>query len=97
MAVIVWQERQVISEVEVVWLRLECPLYTVVPTCCCGLRDPVDDQEEEERWKQAPLPNSSLHLETFTQLAGEGSSAAHVLEGAPDEGDYLLGDSIVSQ
>ena len=96
-AVIVWQERQVTSEVEVVWLRPECPLYTVVPTCCSGLRDPVDDQEEEKWWKKAPLPNSSLHLKTFRQLAIVGNSAAHVLKGAPDEGDYLLGDSIVSQ
>ena len=46
---IVCQEHQVISEVKVVSLRPECPLYTVVPTCCSGLHDPVDDQEEEER------------------------------------------------
>ena len=61
------------------------------------LHDPVDDQEEEERWKEAPLPNSSLHLETFRQLTNVGSLAALVLKGAPDEGDYLLGDSKVSQ
>ena len=41
--------------------------------------------------------DSSLHLETFRQLASVGNFAARVLEGAPDEGDYLLGDSIVSQ
>ena len=33
----------------------------------------------------------------FQTVAGVGSLAAHVLIGAPDEGDYLLGDSIVSQ
>ena len=71
-------------------------MYTIVPTCCSDLYDPVDDQEEEEQWKQAPLPNSSLHLETFRQLAGVGNPAAHVLIGALDEGDCLLGDSIVS-
>ena len=53
----------------------KCPLYTVVPACCSGPHDPVNDNEEEERWKQAPLPNSSLHLETFRQLAGMGNSA----------------------
>ena len=31
------------------------------------------------------------------QLAGVGNPAANVLVGAPDEGDYLLGDSIVPQ
>ena len=30
-------------------------------------------------------------------LAGVGNSAAHVLKGTPDEGECLLGDSIVSQ
>ena len=38
----------------------------------------------------------SLHLEVFRHVAGMGSPA-HVLKGAPDEGNYLLGDSIVSQ
>ena len=66
------------------------------------LHDPVNDPEEEERRKQAPLLNSSLHLETFRQLAGVGSPAARVLIGALDEGDgaladYLFGESIVSQ
>ena len=36
-------------------------------------------------------------MKAFRQLAGVGNFAAHVLEGALDEGDYLLGDSIVSQ
>ena len=73
-------------------------VYSIqVGTCCCGLHDLVHDQEEEERWKQSPLPDSSLHLGTFRQLAGMGNSTVHVLEGAPNEGDYLLGDSIVSQ
>ena len=53
--------------------------------------------EEEERWKQTPLLDSSLHLKAFRQLIGMGNSAVHVLKGAPDEGDYLLWDSIVSQ
>ena len=47
--------------------------------------------------KAGTLPDSSLHLKTFRQLAGVGNSASHVLEGAPDEGDYLFGESIVSQ
>ena len=77
--------------------RLAASRVSTVPTCCSSLHDPVDDQEEEEWRKQAPLPNSSLHPKTFRQLAGVGNSAAHVPKGAPDEGDYLLGDSTVSQ
>ena len=42
---------------------------------------------------QTPVFTSKL----FRQLAGVGNSAAHVLKGTPDEGDYLLRDSIVSQ
>ena len=50
-----------------------------IPLFLPGLRDSVDDREEEKRCKQAPLPNSSLHLATFRHLAGMGNPAAHVL------------------
>ena len=65
LSVVVWQERQVISRVEVIQLRPGCPLYPVVPACCGGLHDPVDDQKEEKWWQQAPLTDSSLDLEAF--------------------------------
>ena len=35
--------------------------------------------------------------QNFQTAARMGNFAAHVLEGAADEGDYLLGDSIVYQ
>ena len=41
--------------------------------------------------KAGTPPISSLHLETFRQLAGADNSSAHVLKGAPDEGNYLFG------
>ena len=57
----------------------------------------AEEEGEEKRHKKLSKPNSSLHLDTFRQLAGVGKPAAHVLKSAPDEGDYLLGDSILSQ
>ena len=97
LSVVVWQEHQVMSKVEVIQLRPECPLYPVVPACCGGLHDPVDDQKEEKWWQQAPLTDSSLDLEAFWQLAGVSDLAAHVLVGTADEGDDLLRESVVPQ
>ena len=43
------------------------------------------------------MVNSRLHLETFRQLASVGNPEAHVPISVPDEGDYFLGDCIVSR
>ena len=41
--------------------------------------------------------NPVFTLKLSDSRSGVGNSAAQVLKGAPDEGDYLLRDSIVSQ
>ena len=54
---------------------------------------PVVEVFMRKREGESRHPCRTPHLETFRQLAGVGSPAAHVLKSAPDEGDHLLGRS----
>ena len=62
LAVIVWWSARSLGKSRLSCCVQWCALYTVVPTCCSSLHDPVADQEVEEWWKQAPLPNSVFTL-----------------------------------
>lgn len=97
MTVVVWEEGQVIGKVEILKLRLECPQYSIVPSCCGGIHDPFDDQEEEKWRHQTSLSNSSLFLETLGHLANMGDPACYALVGVTHQGDELLGYSVVLQ
>lgn len=54
---------QVICEVQITELHLECPLYYVLPLRFESLRNPIRDQKNEERQDKSVLSDIGLPLE----------------------------------